>query len=79
MQSMKDSENKKDLPQLPPSSDKDFWGEDAEVISVPEPKAPTGVKHTIQYYGPEAVCVSCPSPHSMVRVDGLRTRIPEAQ
>lgn len=52
---------------LPPSSDKEFWGEDAEVNTIDRNKlvTPDMSKHHLEWQGPYAVCVSCPFRHAV--------------
>ena len=63
---MDDEERKKKRSEpLPESSDKEFWGEDAEsYISINE-KIPLRSKHEFKQRGTQAVCISCPFEHGI--------------
>ena len=57
---------KKKIPEnLPPSSDKEFWG-DAETHSISLKKNPVMSKHKkLIMRGPYLVCLSCPFEHTI--------------
>jgi hypothetical protein len=57
---------------LPPSSDKDFWG-DAEIIQIEKTMVTPPSHHTIVQMGAELVCISCPFQHTVSKmVDNQR-------
>jgi hypothetical protein len=49
---------------LPPSSDKEFWGEN-EIYVFDKPEALNTGDHYFVWRGPHAVCVKCPYEHTV--------------
>lgn len=58
---------------LPPSSDKEFWGEN-EVNVFDKPTPQPKKEHTLVWKGPFAVCISCDYEHT-VKADILKQDI----
>jgi len=59
--------NNKNLNDLPASNEKEFWGEDSEHYNseLPINKKKYTNEHHLVWQGYEAVCISCPNPHTV--------------
>lgn len=58
--------NKENLPELPPTKDKKFWGEDAQSEQVRlADLVPETSGHYLEWIGGVAMCTSCPHLHTV--------------